>query len=247
MEAFEKRKIAFSIFYPLVFVAGLWLVKGMEVYFDLSFVSWGILPRDLIGLRGILFSPWIHGSLNHLVNNSIPLLILGTALFYFYRSIAFRLIFWSYLLAGLYTWISARTSYHIGASGVVYSLFGFLFISGFIRKNTHLIAISFLVAFLYGSLVWGILPWDKGMSWEGHFWGLFLGLVLAVFYRKKGPKRKLYSWDLYPEDEEETTEDCNVIDPECPVEEIPQFRQSSDPIQINYQIVPEPPKSDDKN
>jgi membrane associated rhomboid family serine protease len=202
----EKRKIVFSVLFPILFVLVVFFVKLIEWEFDLDFAKYGILPRTLSGLKGILFSPFIHGSWSHLINNSIPLLILGSTLFYFYKPIAFRLAFWSFLLAGLYTWISARTSYHIGASGLVYSLFGFLFISGFIRRNIHLISISFLVAFLYGSLIWGILPWDKTMSWEGHFWGLVLGIVLAFFYKKEGPQQKKYMWELEAEDEDDESE-----------------------------------------
>ena len=124
-------------------------------------------------------------------------------MFYFYRSLAPKVILLSFLLAGLYTWISARTAYHIGASGLVYALFGFLFISGFLRKYIPLVALSFLVAFLYGSLIWGILPWDKSISWEGHFWGLLIGLILAVVYRKQGPQRKEFVWPEEDEEEEE--------------------------------------------
>ncbi|MEX2380025.1 MAG: rhomboid family intramembrane serine protease [Vicingaceae bacterium] len=203
MEAQEKKKFLAALMFPALFVALLWLIKAIELQFDLDFSAWGIYPRTITGLLGVIFAPLIHGDLNHLFNNSIPLLVLGWALFYFYKSVAFRLILWSYLLSGLYTWISARTNYHIGASGLVYALFGFLFISGFLRKYIPLISISFLVAFLYGSLVWGILPWDEGMSWEGHFWGLFIGLVLAVYYRKKGPQRKKYSWEIEEELEEQ--------------------------------------------
>jgi|SRR5690554_3588773 len=206
MEVHERKRFLYALLFPALFVALLWLIKGVELQFDLSFGKWGILPRNFMGLRGVLFSPLIHGDIKHLFNNSVPLLILGWALFYFYRSLAFRVVFWTYLLSGLYTWISARTNYHIGASGLVYSLFGFIFISGFLRRYTPLISISFLVAFLYGSLVWGILPWDEGVSFEGHFWGLFIGLVLAVFYRKKGPQRKKYSWELEAEYEEEEAE-----------------------------------------
>lgn len=155
----------------------------------------------MIGLRGILFSPLIHSDLKHLFNNSIPLLVLGASLYYFYKELAFRLFFYSWMLSGLYTWISARYAMHIGASGLVYALFGFLLVSGFIRKNSSLIAISFLSAFLYGSLIWGILPWDKTMSWEGHFWGLLIGIVMAFYYRKTGLQKKLYSWDLEEEEE----------------------------------------------
>lgn len=197
----EKRKLFFSLFYPFCFVLLLWLVELFEVFFDLDFISFGIYPRELFGLKGVLFSPLIHFDFNHLINNSIPLLILGSCLFYFYRPLAFRLVLISWFAAGLYTWISARSSYHIGASGLVYSLFGFILLSGFLRKNNSLIGISFLVAFLYGSMVWGILPWDHKISWEGHFWGLFIGMVLAVFYRKKGPPEKKYSWEFEEEED----------------------------------------------
>lgn len=195
MENAERKRFFSSIFFPFLFVVLLWIIKGVEVQVDLDFSSYGILPGKVSGLRGILFSPFIHGDFNHLINNSFPLLILGTALFYFYRSIAFRIVFWSYLLAGFYTWIAARQSYHIGASGLVYALFGFILISGFIRRHIPLIAISFLVVFLYGSLIWGIFPLDQKVSWEGHFWGLFVGLILALYYRKQGPQRKKYQWE----------------------------------------------------
>lgn len=197
----EKKKLFFSFLYPSLFVAVLWIIKLAEIEFDLDLGKLGILPRDFNGLKGVVFSPLIHGDWNHLINNSIPLFILGSILFYFYKAVAFRVLFLSYVLAGLYTWISARHSYHIGASGLVYALFGFLFISGFIRKHIPLIALSFLVAFLYGSLIWGILPWKKEVSWEGHFWGLLVGLILAFFYKKEGPQKKVFDWEEEDDDE----------------------------------------------
>lgn len=203
----ERRKLFFSAVYPAVFVVLLWLIKGVEVQFDLDFGKYGILPRDIIGSRGILLAPLIHAGFEHLINNSIPLLLLGTALFYFYRSLAFRIFFFSYLLSSLYTWISARYNYHIGASGLVYALFSFLLISGFIRRHLQLIAISFLVAFLYGSLIWGIMPWDQKISWEGHFWGFMVGLILGIFYRKKGPQRKVYVWEEEENEDDENDQD----------------------------------------
>jgi len=203
MDSFEKKKFIYSAVFPFIFVLFIVLVKTIELYFDTSFVRFGILPREFSGLKGVLLSPFIHGDWNHVFNNSLPLLILGWAMFYFYRSLAPKVILLSFLLAGLYTWISARTAYHIGASGLVYALFGFLFISGFLRKYIPLVALSFLVAFLYGSLIWGILPWDKSISWEGHFWGLLIGLILAVVYRKQGPQRKEFVWPEEDEEEEE--------------------------------------------
>jgi len=195
MEIIEKRRLLYSLVPPLFFVGLISIIKLLEFEFSLDFSEYGILPRSLSGLKGIFIAPLIHSNFNHLFNNAIPLLILGWSLFYFYRQIAMKVSIWSFILAGLYTWISARAAYHIGASGLVYALFGFLLISGFIRKNTSLIALSFLTAFLYGSLIWGILPWDHKISWEGHFWGLFVGLVLAIFYRKQGPQAKKYDWE----------------------------------------------------
>ena len=211
---FEKRRVFFSFLYPSLFLCFIWLIKLFEVELDADFGSLGILPRELSGLKGILFSPLIHGDWNHLINNSIPLFILGSVLFFFYKAVAFRVVFLSYILTGLYTWISARHSFHIGASGLVYALFGFLFISGFIRKHIPLIALSFLVAFLYGSLIWGILPWKKEVSWEGHFWGLLVGLILAFFYRKEGPQKKEFVWeeeDTIDEDSQEKSSSPSIV------------------------------------
>lgn len=205
----DKSKLFYSLFIPATFVFLIWIIKLIEVQLKADFGPYGILPREAIGLRGVIFGPLIHGSFEHLINNSIPLLLLGMALFYFYRQIAFKVFVLSFLLSGLYTWISARYSFHIGASGIVYSLFAFLLISGFIRKHIQLIAISFLVAFLYGSLIWGVLPWDQTVSWEGHFWGFMVGAILAVFYRKQGPQRKEYHWE---EDEESEVQNETIHD-----------------------------------
>lgn len=202
IEPQKNYKGLLSLTFPFLFCLVLVLIALFEKEGGWDFSNYGILPREFIGLRGIVLAPLIHGNFNHLFNNIVPLFILGWALFYFYSKLALRLFILSYLLAGFYTWISARYSYHIGASGLVYALFGFLFVSGFLRKINGLIALSFLTAFLYGSLIWGILPWDQSISWEGHFWGLFIGVILAFFFRKKGPQPKRYSWELEEEDED---------------------------------------------
>lgn len=214
IEDTEKQKLFFSFFYPGIFVVLLWIIEIIERVGNWDFGSFGIYPRELYGLKGIFFSPLIHSDFNHLINNSIPLFILGSCLFYFYRSLAFRVVILSWISSGFYTWISARIGFHIGASGLVYSLFGFILISGFLRRSSSLIGISFLVAFLYGSMVWGILPWDQQISWEGHLWGLFIGVVLAIFYRKKGPPRKKYSWDYEEEEIDEKSENGILEDRE---------------------------------
>jgi membrane associated rhomboid family serine protease len=137
------------------------------------------------------------------MNNSLPILILGTALFYFYGKLGLKVSVILYFLCGILLWLSARPSYHIGASGLIYAFAGFLFMSGILRREKRLIAISLLVAFLYGSLFWGIFPIKEGISWEGHLWGGIAGFVIAYYYRKEGPQRKKFEWELEEEEHEE--------------------------------------------
>ena len=195
----EFRKILTASFYPIVFLAILWLVKTYEYYNHTNFIEYGIYPRVVSGLKGIITAPFVHSDWKHLFNNSVPLLILGWTLFFFYREMGWKVILGVVLMGGLWTWISARDSYHIGASGLLYGLFSFVLFSGFIRRNKQLLSISFLVAFLYGSLVWGILPIDYKTSWESHFWGFLAGFALALYYRKVGPQKEKHVWN---EDEE---------------------------------------------
>lgn len=197
----EKQRVINSLFFPLVFLLLIWLVKFFEVSMELSFIDAGVLPRKLSGLKGIIFSPLIHSDWKHLFDNSIPLFLLSFALFYFYRGISFAIFFYIYIIGGMLLWIIGRDSYHIGASGVIYGLATFLFLSGVIRKVTNLMAISLLVVFLYGSLIWGLLPFDYEVSWEGHLSGAVVGIALAILYRDQGPEPPKPSWEL--EDEEE--------------------------------------------
>jgi membrane associated rhomboid family serine protease len=187
MEDESQLKISKSIFFiPILYVVGIWFVYWVEIYFNINFNKYGVLPRDLIGLRGVVFTHFIHSDAKHLFNNSIPLFVLLLSIFYFYRDIAYKVLFVGGLLSGLLTWVIARDSYHIGASGIVYLLFSFIFFSGIIRKHYRLVALSFMVIFLYGSMIWYVLPIKEGMSWEGHLSGLLIGLCFAVFYRNKG-------------------------------------------------------------
>ena len=180
---------------PLYFVLFLWVVFWIELKYNLYFVKYGIYPRSFKGLRGIIFSPFIHSNLKHLFNNSVPLFILLTSLFYFYRKIAFKVLFYGTLLIGLLTWIIARESYHIGASGIVYLLFSFILFSGLIRKYYRLIAVSLIVIFLYGSMIWYILPIKEEISWEGHLSGFIVGILFAIIFRKHGPQTFQYDWE----------------------------------------------------
>jgi len=207
----EKKILLQSLVFPAIFVIAIWLIKFVELIFDLPLYRLGVFPLSYKGLPGLLFAPLIHGDFAHLYANTIPVFVLTAALFYFYREIAFRVFFLIYLFSNIWLWFGAREVYHIGASGLIYGLAAFLFISGLIRKNPPLMAISMFVAFLYGSFIWGIFPEffpEKNISFEGHFWGIIAGIFIAIYYRKLGPQRRLYSWDL--EDEHKDEEDDNA-------------------------------------
>lgn len=174
-----------TLAFPLLFALIMWGVLWFELKYSVNFNSWGIKPRTTIGLRGIIFAPFIHGGVSHALNNTLPIIILGTALFYFYREIALKVLILGLLLTGVLTWVIAREgSTHIGASGVVYLMFSFLFFKGIWSKNFRLIALSLTVAFAYGSMVWGVFPGEPHISWEGHLSGFVSGLVFTWIYRK---------------------------------------------------------------
>lgn len=200
-----RNPFLLALVFPLCFVSALWIVKTVEVYFGFHFASYGVYPREISGLFGIVTAPFIHDSFNHLINNSLPLLVLGTAIFYSYREVRWKIFFWSYFMTHLWVWAAARSAYHIGASGLVYAFASFVFFSGLIRWNIKLLALSLLVVFLYGSMVWGVFPIDYRISWEAHLLGSIAGFLLAVFFRKEGPQKEKYSWD-FEEEENETPE-----------------------------------------
>ena len=191
-----QNSITASLFFPLLFVGLMWLVFGIEFAFhtDLGFL--GIEPRTLSGFFGIITAPFVHGDINHLASNSIPMLVLGYLLHSSYRPIFYRVYLWGILITGFWVWVGARHSYHIGASGLIYSFASFLVFSGLFRKHYRLVALSMLVIFLYGSLIWGIFPFDWKISWESHLFGGISGLLLAIHFIKTvllHPKK--YSWD----------------------------------------------------
>ncbi len=205
--AFYRKKFLLSIIIPVIFIALMWLVKVAEILFNADFSQGGIYPLALRGLPGIIFSPFIHSDAQHLFNNSLPLFFLATALFYFYSEVALKVFSLTYLLTGLLVWLAGREAWHIGASGLVYGLASFLFFSGIIRRYFRLIALSLLVVFLYGSMVWGIFPGIyKNVSWESHMLGFFSGVLLSVWFRKEGPQAPVYDWMEEEEEEEESVE-----------------------------------------
>ncbi|HEC44575.1 MAG TPA: rhomboid family intramembrane serine protease [Bacteroides sp.] len=198
----EKRKFYHSLVFPAFFLLVIWTIKVTEFALDLSFSHLGLFPLKAEGLKGIFFSPLIHSDFKHLFDNSIPLFFLSVAIFYFYRPVAYRVFFLIWFVGGLIVWLTARPAYHIGASGLVYGFASFVFFSGIIRRNINLLAISLLVVFLYGGLVWGVFPYDFRISWESHLVGGLAGLGMAFYFRSYGPPSTRKIWEE-EEDEEE--------------------------------------------
>lgn len=174
---------------PILYILVIWMLYFFEIKFGYNFNKYGVYPRQFKGLRGIFFTHFIHSNTSHLFNNSIPLFVLLLSIFMFYKEVALKVLAYGALLTGFLTWIIARESYHIGASGVVYLLFSFVFSSGILKKHFRLVALSLIVIFLYGSMIWYVLPIKDGMSWEGHLSGFVIGLVLAFLYKNKGIKK----------------------------------------------------------
>ena len=181
--------------YPILFVILIWLIFWVEFRFNVDLKSFGIQPRKLEGISGIIFSPFLHSSLEHLFNNSIPLFLLSSAIFFFYRNISWKIIFLGIFLSGLLTWIIGRDSTHIGASGLIYVLISFIFFKGIISKNFNLMALSLIVVFIYGGTIWYVFPIKNNMSWEGHLSGFMIGVLLALLFKKNTPVNKVYKWE----------------------------------------------------
>ncbi|SHJ42031.1 rhomboid family intramembrane serine protease [Reichenbachiella agariperforans] len=170
---------------PLRMAFVMWLLFTYQFYsgHDLGFL--GIYPRHLLGLIGVLVSPLVHGDVNHIMSNTVPLILLGAVLFHFYPLIARVVFVNSYLATGLLVWLFGREFFHIGASGVIYSLAFFLMLFGLFRKDKKSLLISIIVVVVYGGLVYGLMPNDPQTSWESHVFGAGVGTSLAFVFRNR--------------------------------------------------------------
>jgi len=180
----------------LGFVALIWLIDIVNWALALELQRFGVRPRQFAGLPGILLAPLLHGGPVHLIANSLPLLVLGTGMLYLYPNSAVKVLPAVYLGPGIAVWLFAGGSVHVGSSGLVYGLASYVFVAGVIRLDRRAIAASLLVAFLYGSMVWGVLPIQPGVSWQTHLAAALIGLALAIALRRLDiPPRKRYTWD----------------------------------------------------
>lgn len=189
--------------FPSMFVLIIWIIFWIEIRFGMDFTSFGVYPRSMDGIKGIFFSPFIHSDIKHLFHNTIPLFVLSMALFYFYRKLSWKILILGILLSGALTWIIGRPSFHIGASGLIYVMASFLFFKGIFSKYYRLVALSLIVVFLYGGLLWYVTPIDPAISWEGHLSGLVSGLIFALVYRRNIVKPPKFEWEQETYSEEE--------------------------------------------
>ena len=183
----DANRLFYALWTTALFLLLIWGVYAINEAYALNWRRWGNHPREWGHWTGVFTYPFLHGDLEHLWNNTATFFTLNGLLFYFYRSIAARTWIMLYLLSGVGLWVFAKGGNHIGASGINYALAAFLFTSGVVRKSQLLLRVTLLVAFLYGGMVWWMLPIDEHISWEGHIAGAVSGLLMAVVFRKKGP------------------------------------------------------------
>lgn len=218
-----------------LFLVAIWMVKLVEAGLGADFSIYGLYPRHWDHLYGILTMPFLHGGWDHIVANSIPLVVLTLLLYNGYPHLFFRVTGWVVLGGGLGTWIIGSENYHVGASGVIYGYASFLFCAGILSRHFRMMALAAVVVYLYGQLFWGMFPLMPQTSWEGHLCGALAGLTAALVYRRLLPRRKRYDWEEEQDDEEEK--------PEEPLAE-------NDPPKDNYLInyyYKEVNKEDDKH
>ncbi|WP_371377663.1 rhomboid family intramembrane serine protease [Thalassotalea aquiviva] len=206
----QKTSILTSILITTVFVLILWWVKLFETILQLDLHFLGVFPLSLYGLIGILTAPLVHGSWQHVIGNSVPLLLMGSFLIYGYPKSRWWTIAIIWLLSGLGVWLLGRENFHIGASGLAHGIFFFLFLSGIFRRDKRSSAIMMIAFYMYGSMLLTIFPREEWISFESHLFGALSGAFCAILFRHwdPKPKRKVYDWE-------------NESEPELPVDKSP--------------------------
>jgi len=193
----EGKRVYDALLVTLSFLAICWALWLSEQYLGFHTRSFGMHPRTWEGLYGMVSMHFLHGDFDHIWKNSLSFLVLNSLLFYFYRGLSWKVFIRLMILGGAALWLIGRPSNHIGASLLIYGLASFIFFSGIFRRGDELmLRISLAVAFIYGSIIWWVLPIDPQISWEGHLAGALVGVILAWHYRVKGPKKKKYQWEI---------------------------------------------------
>lgn len=192
--------LRYAVLPAAAFTALLWLIHLSNAWLPAAEHS-GIYPRSLHGLPGILLAPLLHASFEHLISNTLPLLLLGGGMLYFYPKAAKFALPVLYALPGAGVWLFARDAWHLGASGLSYGVMFFVLTAGFLRGDKAAAGFSTAVLFLYGGMLLGLLPEDSEVSFEYHLFGALCGLACAFFLHTLDPK------PVEPAPEEDEEED----------------------------------------
>jgi len=201
----EKAKIIRSIYIPSIVLILMWLVMLLQWYFSISFYFLGVNPLHLNGLQGVITSVLVHGNWGHLLGNSAPFFLFSSALFYYYPRISTKVFFGMWITSGIYLWLFARENWHIGASGLIYSLAFFHLTIALLKREMKIVSFSMLIIFLYGSMIWGFFPEfypKENISWQAHLMGAVVGVIFAFFFKEEAPKPKEYFEDEIDDDDE---------------------------------------------
>ena len=226
----KKLSLKNSILITAFTVGIIWCIKSSEFIFHID-LSWlGVYPQTMHGLLGILTAPLIHGSLEHIFNNTLPMLILGTLLLYGYPKSRWRVLATIWLLSGVGVWLFGRESYHIGASGLTHGVFFYLLVVSMFRRDKRSVAIMMTAFFLYGGMTMTIFPREEGISFEYHFFGAVAGAFSAVLWHSLDPKPKMktYEWEKQPESDDPIIGDAWQITEQSIEPNIQQHSHSSD-------------------
>lgn len=171
------------------FLITFWVVYGLGLILPIQ--TLGIRPRSLIGLIGILLGPFIHGNFQHLISNSLSFLILGFFLAYFEKKKFPKLIVFFGLVGGFLTWLIGGKAIHIGASGLIFGMLGYLLVFGFFHRKLAYIFLSLVIGLVYGGMLWNVLPSSgRAVSWESHLFGLLSGVLAARLFVRRNPAIK---------------------------------------------------------
>ena len=209
----NNNPLRYSFLIAASFAALIWGLKLFEFVFGVDLYHLGVYPRTLNGLLGVVTAPLIHGSWEHLIGNTLPLLLLGSMLIYGYPKSRFWALAGIWIFSGTGVWLFARSSYHFGASGITHGMFFYLFVGGILRRDKRSAALLMVAFYMYGGMLLTILPLDVEVSFESHFFGAASGAILAYVFRLWDPKpvRKRYAWERRPDELEDMEEDDPVI------------------------------------
>jgi len=232
-----QRNFKLALKIALCLLGLLWMILIVDSVLGLGLLRFGLRPRHLEGLAGVLTAPLLHGGPEHLFSNSLPLVISLTTILYLYPRAALRVIPIIWMGSGLLGWFIGRPSLHFGASGFVYGLLAYVFISGILRMDMRSVAVSVMVWFLYGSMIWGVLPIRPNMSWELHLSGAILGVALAIAYRR---------WDVTPV-KRYAWEDDDSVPEWFPQRETPLDHSARDVTSADSPATQTPSLENDKN